>query len=99
MIISYLPNWLSYQEWFRRVVRKQGFHLRRYGLGEAGQLLKRSGLYAVYGGHHSFTWDRAFGVAEGRRRGRLLSRVLRRLVPVHLFCATLCLVARKVTVM
>jgi len=44
LIITYLPNRLSAREWFRRIVQKRAFHQRLYGLGEARQLLKRSGF-------------------------------------------------------
>lgn len=51
LIITYLPNRYSAQEWFRRVIRKQDFHQRLYGLGEARQLLKRSGFLPLLAEH------------------------------------------------
>lgn len=57
MIITYLPNWLSWREWMRRVIWKRGFHRRLYGLAEARQLLKRTGflpLVATHDSHHTF---------------------------------------------
>jgi SAM-dependent methyltransferase len=51
LVISYLPNRLSFKEWVRRVVRKKDFHRRLYGMGEAKQLLKRCGFYPVAAGY------------------------------------------------
>lgn len=46
LILTYLPNRWSVQEWLRRVTGKS-HHRRLYGLGEASQLLKRAGLYPI----------------------------------------------------
>jgi 2-polyprenyl-3-methyl-5-hydroxy-6-metoxy-1,4-benzoquinol methylase len=51
LIITFLPNRLSANEWVRRVIWKRDFHNRLYGLTESVQLLKRSGflpLMAAY---------------------------------------------------
>jgi len=56
LIITYLPNWLSWHEWVRRVIWKRAFHRRLYGLCEARQLLKRTGfqpLVAAHASHHT----------------------------------------------
>ena len=99
LIISYLPNWLSVKEWALRAVRKCGFHRRLYGLGEAKQLLKRSGFYPVAARRHTFFWERLVTAAGLGRWERGLSRLLARLLPAQMFGSTLCLVGRKVTVM
>lgn len=95
LIVTYLPNWLSYREWLRRVIHRQQFHRRLYGLGETRQLLKRSGLYPIRAGYHTFFWENALGVT-GTRHNRWLVDGLPRLLPAHWFCSTLCFLARKV---
>lgn len=82
LIITYLPNWLSIKEWFRRVIRKKDFHRRLYGLAETSQLLKRTGFYPVHVGAHTFLGRRVLG-----RWGRFL--------PGKRFCSTLCFVAKR----
>jgi len=99
LVLSYLPNWLSLNEWMRRVVRQRAFHRRLYGLGEAKQLLKRCGFYPVAAGYHTFFWERLLTAVGLRRWERGLAKVLSRLLPVQTFCSTLCFVARKVNVM
>jgi SAM-dependent methyltransferase len=99
LIISYLPNWLSWQEWLRRVVRRRDFHRRLYGLGEAKQLLKRSGFYPVAADYHTYIWERLLRAVGLGRWERGLSAVLSRLLPIQVFGSTLCLIARKVLVM
>jgi SAM-dependent methyltransferase len=51
LIITYLPNWLSWEEWVRRTIWKRDFHHRQYGLGEARQLLKRTGFLPIVASH------------------------------------------------
>ncbi|SRR5579883_3240744 len=95
LIVTYLPNWLSYREWLRRVVHRHQFHRRLYGLGEARQLLKRSGLYPIRAGYHTFFWDNLLG-GTTNAGNRWLRDGLPRLVPLQWFCSTLCFMARKV---
>ncbi len=99
LIVTYLPNWLSLKEWVRRVVRRRDFHRRLYGMGEVRQLLKHAGFYPVFAGYQTFFWHRLLGAAGLRRWEHGLARVLARLLPVHVFSSTLCLVARKVSMM
>lgn len=97
LIISYLPNWLSLQEWRRRVICRQGFHRRLYGLGETRQLLKRSGFYPLVSGYHTFFWQRALnriGFGSGTLAG-----ILATLCPLTVLSSTLCFMARRVTSM
>jgi SAM-dependent methyltransferase len=95
LVISYLPNWLSVNEWRRRVLWKRDYHRRLYGIGEARQLLKRVGFYPLAGRYHTFFWERlAANVGLGRwQRG--LSRFLTCLLPLQVVSSTLCFVARK----
>jgi SAM-dependent methyltransferase len=92
LIISYLPNWLSFQEWFLRVVRRRGFHRRLYGWTEASQLLKRAGFYPANAGYHSYFWERSLAKI-GIKRGSFPTRLMTRL---HWFSPTLRFVAHKV---
>ena len=90
LIVTYLPNWLSINEWWRRVVRRRDFHRRLYGMGETTQLLKHEGFYPVAARYHTFLWERL---------GAPLAPFLGRLVPLQWFSSTLCFVARKVRCM
>lgn len=99
LVISYLPNWLSLDEWIRRVIRKRDFHHRLYGLSEATQLLKRAGFYPEVFGYHTFFWERRLSAIGLRRGEQGLARMLRRILPVHVFSSTLFFVARKVFAM
>ena len=93
-VITYLPNWLSANEWWRRVVRQRDFHRRLYGVLETRQLLKRAGFYPVGGRRQTFMWESALGRLG---LGGVLARIPYRILPLHLFCSTLCFAARKVT--
>jgi SAM-dependent methyltransferase len=99
LVISYLPNWLSYKEWHRRIIRQTDFHRRLYGISEAKQLLKRCGFYPIAGGYHTFIWDRMLAAARVQRWKRRLSWISACLLPMNVFSSTLCFVARKVRMM
>jgi SAM-dependent methyltransferase len=90
-IASYLPNRLSIAEWRRRVLYRRDFHRRLYTRSSATELLKHAGFYPLTVDHHTFIWERLLG----RRIAGLAGGLLRWLLPVHLFCSTLCFVARK----
>jgi SAM-dependent methyltransferase len=99
LIISYLPNWLSVNEWFRRVIRKQAFHRRLYRMGGTRQLLKRAGFCPVDARHHIFLRDR---ILENVPLDTLLPTfniLLTTLLPANLFSSVLRIIARKVTCM
>jgi hypothetical protein len=68
-------------------------------MGEAEQLLKRSGFYPVAAGYHTFLWERLLSAVGLQRWERGLARFLSRLLPLHLLVSTLYFVARKVKVM
>lgn len=93
-VITYLPYFLSWSEWYRRTMRQQGFHRRRYGRQELSQLLKQTGLVPLEVRFHTFVPDRLAGGWVGRLKA-LASRVLS--PPFR--HSTLCCVARKVTCM
>ena len=98
VVITHLPNWLSLQEWRRRVILKRDFHRRLYSKREARQLLKRAGFYPVAEGYHTFIWERILG-RLGLAHEEEAPRLLTRLTPPLAFCGTLYLVARKVLAM
>lgn len=94
LVITYLPNRLSVEEWYNRRVRGAGFHRRLYGLDEAVQLLKHAGFcpqVAGYQTHLDLLPARSF-------RHRVL-RGLCWLMPFHWFTSTISIVAIKVQVM
>jgi len=94
LVITYLPNRLSVEEWYRRTVRGAGFHRRPYGLGEAVQLLKRTGFYPRVAGFQTH-----LDLLPARSIRHRLLRGLCRIVPLHWFTSTLSLIAVKVQVM
>lgn len=96
LIITYLPNWLSIQEWRRRVICRRGFHRRLYGLGETRQLLKRSGFYPIVSGYHTFFWQRALTRLGFGGGTRTLAGILAAICPLTLFSSTLCFIAQRV---
>ncbi len=95
LIVSYLPNWLSFHEWMRREVRKENFHLRLYGISETIQLLKRSGFYPLEVRYNTFFWERLAAIVGLRKWQRSVSSILGRCLPIQVFSSTLCFVARK----
>ncbi len=98
LVISYLPNWLSFKEWMRRALWRKDFHRRLYGMGETKRLLKRCGFYPVAAGYQTFFWERLLAAMGMSRWERGLSK-LARLVPIHVFSSALCFVAQKMTEM
>ena len=86
LIVTYLPNRLSINEWLRRVVWRRDFHRRLYGLCATQEMLKRHGFYPLAARYHTFFWERVCPPLAG---------ALARLLPMQIFGATLCLVARK----
>lgn len=98
LVISYLPNRLSVQEWYLRVVKKAGFHKRRYGLTELGRTLVHYGFYPLTAGYHNFAWNPQLPLPHGSGQLRA-SRMLGRIVPMKWLCSTLCVIAQKEPVM
>ena len=86
LVITYLPNRLSINEWLRRVVWRRDFHRRLYGLGETKRMLSHHGFVPLTARYHTFLWERLCGP-------------LGRMMPLQVFSSTLCLVARKVRCM
>jgi SAM-dependent methyltransferase len=97
VMISYLPNRHSYEEWMIRNIRQTAFHRRLYGVAETTQLLKRAGFYPTVPVRYHFSWEKRIEkVIASPKWVERLSRVLRVLCPVHIFSSTLCCIAQKV---
>ena len=98
LIITYLPNALSYYEIFQERIRKKGFHMRRYTLSSAKKLLKSNGFFPIKAGYQTYFWERRLA-SIGLKRKSLLAKVLYCLFPIHLIGGCLQLVAIKKTYM
>jgi ubiquinone/menaquinone biosynthesis C-methylase UbiE len=98
LIVSYLPNRFSREEWVSRNVRQAGFHRRLYGIGETMQLLKRTGFFPIVPvRHQSFAWEKRLeNVVFSQRWIARFSGILRFLFPVHVLSSTLCGITQKV---
>src|SRR5262249_7906778 len=99
LAISYLPNWLSINEWHRRIVRRREFHRRLYGMSEIRQLLKRVGFYPIAADYHTFFWPRLVERAGLAGLEPTASKLLARLAPVQILSSTLRIIAQKVQMM
>ena len=96
LILTYLPNWLSIDEWFRRHVSQRGCHRRLYGLTKISGLLKQTGFYPEVDAYQSFFWQKRFEKLGNLRVQRLLMQRLVPWLPKNFLCSTLLVVARKV---
>ena len=92
LIITYLPNRWSIQEWRRRVIDKRDYHLRRYGLTETHRMLTHCG-FEVLDGRNQALDPRLPGLRA------LIGATARTLLPLHWFSGALCFAARKLTCM
>jgi ubiquinone/menaquinone biosynthesis C-methylase UbiE len=54
LVITFLPYFLSWSEWYRRSRKMRPFHWRLYGRREFSQLLKRTGFRPVEIGFQTF---------------------------------------------
>ena len=98
LIVTYLPNALSYREMWLRNVRRAGFHRRVYGRGEANRLLKRAGFYPIAPmRYQSFLWEKRLErVLEPGPMIDTLAKLMKVVFPIHVVSSTLCGVALKV---
>jgi len=94
VVITHLPYYLSWSEWYRRRVRRADFHWRLYGRGELSQLLKRTGFRPVDMRFHTFIPN-----VLGAGLLTTLKAALSRLLSPPWRHSTLCCVARKVAMM
>ena len=68
-------------------------------MGEARQLLKRTGFYPIAGGYHTFFWDRLAGsVGLGKWR-RQAGAVLSTVMPLQVVSSTLFFIGQKLEIM
>ena len=103
LIITFLPNKLSYTEFACRNVFKQGQHRRLYSLAKLKDMLLHHGFEPVEAGHHQLLPSLTMGHRSLRWPwlGRLFRTMFKadpvaeRIWPIKLFCANLYTVARK----
>jgi len=96
LIITFLPNRLSYTEF---LARRRGLsaHLRLDGRGEAAGMLRHHGFVPVEAIYHQFLpAHRAQGLL---RRLWRLNAILERAWPLYLFCSNIMLVASRRSMM
>jgi SAM-dependent methyltransferase len=100
VIITYLPNRRSLGEWYRRVIRKSGFHHRLYDRSGIRELLLRAGFYPRDIHHQTYAIER-LGASLGFNFGwsQALARGADRLTPINQICSTFAVVAEKKRVM
>jgi SAM-dependent methyltransferase len=98
LIISYLPNRLSVQEFRLRTLGRPGFHHRLYGPGELRRMFLHHGfLPETPVRHQTFFWENlAERVLTPSRLTRAIGEAMRLALPLHVFASTLCCVVRKV---
>jgi hypothetical protein len=87
-VVTYLPNTWSYEEWWKREVRKAGAHPRLYSRRELRRMLLHHGFRVRAIGYQA-RCDAIGGAAWWKRR-------LVRAAGLHRFTSTLCAVAEKV---
>ncbi len=90
-VVTYLPNKWSYEEWWKREVRKAGAHPRLYSRAEFRHMLLHHGFRPRALGYQ--TRHDAVGGAAGWKR------LLVRAAGLHRLTSTLCAVAEKVPAM
>lgn len=91
LVIAYLPNRWSYEEWWQRRADGGIPHPRLYSLGELQHMLLHHGFRIVTAGYQ--TRHDALGGAAGWQRWPV------RAAHLHRFTSTLCAVAEKVPAM
>jgi ubiquinone/menaquinone biosynthesis C-methylase UbiE len=97
LVVTYIPNRMSYDECYRRLWSKNQFHRRLYGRLELSQMLKRTGFYPLVPvQYQSFMWEKRLEAILPRRAATAGAALLKSVLPVHVFTSTLCCVAEKV---
>jgi ubiquinone/menaquinone biosynthesis C-methylase UbiE len=96
LIITFLPNRLSYSEFLTRRWGR-GAHVRLYRRGAAARMLTHYGFLPTLTGYHQFLpAHRAQGLVKPFWA---LNSVLERTWPLKLFCSSIIIVAKKCSVM
>lgn len=103
-IITFLPNHLSYTEFFNRVLRNGG-HRRRYSLKQSEQMLLHSGFLPIKLGYHQVFPSLASLSAPVGMKERTLSSLIDRMYdlnkyaeklwPIYKFSANIFAIAQK----
>jgi SAM-dependent methyltransferase len=91
LVITYLPNRLSVEEWHARAVRRSVFHRRLYSLHDARQLLLHTGFVPLQSGYQT----RMDVLREPAGWAGRLRVGLMRALQLHRITSTVCAVARK----
>ena len=95
LIISYLPSRYSHHEWIMERISRKDFHLRRYGLSQAKELLKHNGFFPTHASPHFFIWEKNLAKLGIKGEHTSLIRLLSFLFPIHLVCGCYKLIAVK----
>jgi SAM-dependent methyltransferase len=95
LILTYLPNALSYAEFVGREIRKRDFHLRRYSPSSISSMLKHAGFNPVKVRRYRFLPTNA--LQSITRRLSQFEPVIDRIWPFNLFCGDILAISKKVT--
>jgi SAM-dependent methyltransferase len=96
LVITFLPNRLSYTEFLTRMWGA-GAHVRLYGRAAAARMLTHYGFVPLLSGYHQFLpAHRAQGLVKPFWA---LNPVLERTWPLRLFCSSIIIVAKKCSVL
>jgi SAM-dependent methyltransferase len=96
LIITFLPNRLSYTELLTRMFGV-GAHVRLYGRSASARMLTHYGFRPVLTGYHQFLPAHRAQSLVGPLWS--LNPVLERVWPLRLFCSSIIVVAKKCTVL
>lgn len=91
LIVTYLPNRRSVEEWCIRTRYKSGFHLRTYSLRLIRELFLHTGFVPLTAGYQT-----RFDLLPADSAAMRLTRPFIRLLQMHRLTSCLCLVAEKV---
>ena len=103
MIITFLPNWLSYTEFLSRHLFKSGQHRRLYSRSQLKRLLLDHGFEPIETGYHQLLPSLTMGHCSIRwpRMRRFIRAMFKfdpiaeRIWPLKLFGANLYAIAQK----
>lgn len=96
LILTYLPNRLSYTEFASRRIRRRDFHNRLYTVAEISQLLKHTGFLPLRVQRHR--WLPTNSLRRVTTALAPFESMLERIWPINLFCGDILVIARKVLV-
>lgn len=99
LIITFLPSRYSYHEWIFEHISHRDFHLRRYSIGQAKELLKHNGFFPVEATSHIFFWEKNLAKLGMKGKNKGLRQFLSLIFPLQLVSACYKLIAIKKTSM